>query len=284
MLWGRRVAAQSQALSEFGRVRAHTESWTRRAGSWKGSSREAGGAEGRGGWERGGSCAPTAMPKCFWVPGTPRGAHTDRVPTPASTRRGGPFQPRRVVTAMGGRLDRAGPAPGWPQFGRRAREARDEAPSWEGVGSGPCLADRGREPRRRSRAAAGSGCGAPAGPGLGVKTGGRCGGHPGPSSAGGRAQGGWPAPGGPERGGRQPGVGRWEGPRRRQAPARLGGSRLGPGGRVPRPRRLTWLAPVARWLRRPRLSRRRAATASAARSSTGPAAAAADGTPGLRDP
>lgn len=41
MLRGRRVAAQSPALSEFGGVRAHTESGTRRAGSCRGSSREA---------------------------------------------------------------------------------------------------------------------------------------------------------------------------------------------------------------------------------------------------
>lgn len=63
-------------------------------------------------------------------------------------------------------------------------------------------------------------------------------------------------------------------------PAGSGGRGSGPGGGSPDPGRLTWLAPVARWLRQPRLSRHHAAPASAARSCTGPAAAAADGTPG----
>lgn len=53
--------------------------------------------------------------------------------------------------------------------------------------------------------------------------------------------------------------GLWVGPRRR--PARLGGRGSGPGGGggSPDSGNLTWLAPVTRWLRRPRLFRRRAA-------------------------
>ena len=47
-------------------------------------------------------------------------------------------------------------------------------------------------------------------------------------------------------------------------PAR--GSRSDPSGGSPDLGRLTWLAPVARWLRRPRLSRRHAVPASAERS------------------
>lgn len=95
-----------------------------------------------------------------------------------------------------------------PIWKRRVREARDEEPFW-GTAQPP-IYKRTSDARcgGRSRAAGGSGWGAHSGPGLGVKTGVKCGGHPGPSSARGAAF--WGAgrlPEGPERGGRQLGVG-----------------------------------------------------------------------------
>ncbi|XP_039734262.1 uncharacterized protein LOC120615357 [Pteropus medius] len=89
---------------------------------------------------------------------------------------------------------------------------------------------------------------------------------------------------GPQRAGRSP-AGRlgsggplpWSAPP--PGPAR--GSRLGPGGAGPQTRgHLTWLAPVARWLRQPRLFRRRAASPPLPAALPGPATEAADGIPG----
>lgn len=117
-------------VSDFGGVRAHTESLTRAGRQLKGSSWEAGGAGGSGAGSAGVMCTQTAVPECFWAPGAPRGAQTGSphlrpLVSGATKRREGAWFDRLCRDSHGGQSRSgqglSGDGPIWK---RRAREAR----------------------------------------------------------------------------------------------------------------------------------------------------------------